>query len=253
MARAGQRRAAWMMGVVALCASGCVDPSTDGHADGGSGRCATCHMPDYAEARGHVGKKPTTCGVCHSSEGWTPHVLRHRWALTGAHAEADCVDCHHGATPTFEGTKRVCVGCHLDTFQTETFPDHLGYPHECEQCHTTAAWLPATWNGRPIDAAEHAARVNGRAWAEPVSPADATPDAGVRTDGGAHVLRRVVTPRRPTRTRPQVSDLPAGAVTTPSTVEISPPPPPPPTTTVPPPPRIPPVVPDTVTSASRRR
>ena len=111
-----------------LSVSACSDMHAGADVDGGSGACATCHMPEYLGARRHAGVKPTTCGVCHSRERWTPHIEQHRWPLTGAHAEVDCVKCHTGAAPKYEDTASECVDCHLDTFEYETFAEHLAPP-----------------------------------------------------------------------------------------------------------------------------
>lgn len=230
-----------------LSLSACSDTHAGADVDGGSGACATCHMPEYLGARRHAGVKPTTCGVCHSRERWTPHIKQHRWPLTGAHAEVDCVKCHTGAAPKYEDTASECVDCHLDTFEHETFTEHLGYSRECARCHTTTAWLPATWNGRAIDPAEHAARVSGHAWVPPVVAPVEAPDAGVPPDAGARRRPRVVAPRRP---RP----VPAPGVD-PATSGLPEPVTPDPVTPAPvtPPPRPTPVTPDVTTGASRRR
>jgi len=153
--------------VATLGTLACADQGDRGTRDAGSGRCAECHMPDYLDAPSHAGSNPTTCAVCHTSERWSPDVMRHRWRLTGAHERARCLACHVGTPPVFEGTGDQCVDCHLDAFARNTFPDHLRYSKRCEQCHTSERWMPATWNGRSIDAAEHAARINGQAWVAP--------------------------------------------------------------------------------------
>ena len=227
--------------------SACSDTHAGADVDGGSGQCATCHMPAYLGARRHAGVKPTTCGVCHTQGAWTPHVKRHGWPLTGAHAEVECFKCHTGATPKYEDTASECVACHLDTFERETFAEHLGYSRECARCHTTTAWLPATWNGRAIDPAEHAARVSGRAWTPPVVAPVEAPDAGVPPDAGAHRRPRVVAPRRPRPVPPPGVDPVTGGLPEPVTPEPVTP------DLITPPPRPTPVTPDVTTSASRRR
>ena len=257
--RSGSFARAMLAAIAAICtaalsALGCSGQSGHEDADAGSGRCAQCHMPDYLDAPHHVGVKPTTCGVCHASERWTPTVKRHRWALTGAHARTKCFACHVGTPPKFEDTGDACVDCHLDTLEQHTFPEHLGYPRQCEHCHSTVAWLPATWNGRAIDAAEHEARVRGEAWVAPSAPVAETPDAGMPVDAGSPRARRVVVRRprpRPTSptepTTPPTPPIGEPWLPTPTPVQPQPVPRPAPVT---PAPRPAPV--DTTTSASRR-
>src|SRR5439155_23471531 len=48
--------------------------------------CANCHMPEYKAAKGHVGARPTTCGICHAKNDWEPSRLEHPVPLLGAHA-----------------------------------------------------------------------------------------------------------------------------------------------------------------------
>jgi hypothetical protein len=104
--------------------------------------CASCHMAEFQSAHGHVGKRPTKCAVCHTSDAWHPRkVLDHRWPLTGAHAKANCFDCHKGDPAVFEGTPKACVGCHQADY--DKAPGHAGRrPTTCQDCHGTTAWKP---------------------------------------------------------------------------------------------------------------
>ena len=134
--------------------------------------CVTCHMPEYRATKHppHAGVKPTTCGVCHTQDGWSPSVLVHEWPLTGAHVKLDCFACHKGTPTVFRGTPGKCVGCHRDDFDRSDFPGHADFPTTCADCHTTTKWKPAT---KP---SQHA-----------VTPPAATASAAGSTDGGAHV------------------------------------------------------------------
>jgi hypothetical protein len=58
--------------------------------------------------------------------------------LTGRHAALACSDCH--ARGAYRGTARQCAECHADV----TPADH--YPGACDSCHSTAAWMPATFD-----------------------------------------------------------------------------------------------------------
>ena len=69
--------------LVAIASSVIVACAGDGANDDafeGSAACAKCHMPEYQSARDHPGKKPTTCGKCHSQSTW--HGARD--VITGA-------------------------------------------------------------------------------------------------------------------------------------------------------------------------
>jgi hypothetical protein len=109
-----------------------------------TGRCASCH-PDHA-------------GTDFSVVSWTPDSLSrfdHRRAgyqLDGAHQDLKCDQCHTqanrvgraarlapaGAKPTWWiGLEPSCASCHEDV--------HRGrIKAACTDCHTTAAWAPAT-------------------------------------------------------------------------------------------------------------
>jgi hypothetical protein len=42
----------------------------------------------------------------------------------------------------------ACFGCHGKDYQTATNPNHVvgGFPQDCSLCHTTTAWMPASFN-----------------------------------------------------------------------------------------------------------
>jgi hypothetical protein len=107
--------------------------------------CYSCHAADYQIAPGHVTNSfPQSCQQCHSIAGWLPARYDHtNFPLTGAHTGLDCTRCHTGGT--FEPLPSDCYSCHAADYQTA--PDHaaLAFPHTCQQCHTTSAWLPSTF------------------------------------------------------------------------------------------------------------
>ena len=129
------------------------------HKNGAAGRfeglstdCISCHATDFAtpnfdhRAMGF----PTTCTACHSMDSWLgakfDHLRFTGFALTGMHATLDCTACHVGGK--FKGTPATCFGCHAKDFNGTTNPPHVqaGFPHDCATCHTTAAWIPATFD-----------------------------------------------------------------------------------------------------------
>ncbi len=138
--------------------------------------CASCHLRDFDEVTTplHVGKKPTTCANCHVQTGWHRTRLMHPgWDLTGKHAKAACFYCHEGAPPVFEGTTKLCFGCHEPELKKVTSPDHAGFAKTCEDCHSTDAWKPAKAEQHlepeppPIDAGAPAATPSAAPSAHP--------------------------------------------------------------------------------------
>lgn len=101
--------------------------------------CAGCHTKDDA----HKGQFGSGCGTCHTTQGWLPATFDHsltKFPLTGAHAVLACTKCHTNAVFTVLPTN--CVSCHPDP----TYHAGLFTGMTCDQCHTTAAWIPATFN-----------------------------------------------------------------------------------------------------------
>ena len=115
-----------------------------------SERCASCHLAEFqAVSRPpHPGVRPTTCGVCHLATSWHPFTLRHAWPLEGAHAKANCFDCHRGEPRQFEGTSKLCVSCHQkEKAEADTHvAHHPSFGEGCESCHGTSTWKPILTN-----------------------------------------------------------------------------------------------------------
>jgi hypothetical protein len=132
-----------------------------------STECYSCHAQDFQKTTGpsHVsaGFSPS-CQECHDMNTWFnvkfDHMKFTGFALTGMHATLQCTACHVGGR--FKGTPADCVGCHMPDYQKTNNPPHaaLGMPQTCQNCHTTAAWVPATFDhnlvGFPLTGA-HAA------------------------------------------------------------------------------------------------
>jgi hypothetical protein len=102
--------------------------------------CYSCHHQDDP----HDLVYGAGCIECHSTEGWTPADFDHNlsaFKLDGAHIHVPCESCH--TNQIFKGTPSTCISCHAE-------PDvHAGrFGADCASCHTTAAWTPASYNGR---------------------------------------------------------------------------------------------------------
>jgi hypothetical protein len=112
-----------------------------------SKQCADCH------ADLHRGKMGSNCEQCHSVRGWQVSLdairnHQNRFPLIGAHALADCEECHTGAaTGQFKGLSTACISCHQKDFQTPLFPHAaLQFATTCQTCHTMDSWIGATFD-----------------------------------------------------------------------------------------------------------
>ena len=124
--------------------------------------CALCHQADLARAASpdHIAAGwIDDCQRCHTPRAdWRGAGFSHAiFPLTGAHAVADCSDCHQGNV--FRGTPRDCFACHADDYAAAGDPNHVvgGFPTDCQLCHTTEAWEGAFFQHTffPIDSGPH--------------------------------------------------------------------------------------------------
>jgi len=100
----------------------------------------------WEKSRGPVvphDKFPADCSLCHEAGGW--HKIREDFvfdhkketgvALTGAHADGQCLRCHNDRGPVANFARRGCRGCHDDVHRGT-----MGV--RCETCHSENDWLP---------------------------------------------------------------------------------------------------------------
>ncbi len=112
--------------------------------------CVTCHQGNLAQATEpdhRVEGWVMDCDRCHIPTAWTGAAFNHGlFPLTGAHASLACSACHAGGV--YSGLPRDCYSCHSDAYNSTTNPDHvaLNFPTQCQNCHSTVAWIPATFN-----------------------------------------------------------------------------------------------------------
>ncbi len=115
--------------------------------------CIGCHLADVnktTDPNHNAAGFPQDCSLCHSTVNWLGATFNHntatKFALTGAHAQAACAQCH--INNVFAGTPAQCSGCHLPDFNKAANPNHVasGFPQTCDTCHTTAAWQPANFD-----------------------------------------------------------------------------------------------------------
>ena len=128
------------------------------HSAGYSGTptaCVACHQTNYDNTTdpNHAASQfPTECAVCHTTAAWQPADFDHNltaFPLTGAHTSADCLACH---STGYSGTPTACVACHQNDYDNTNDPNHLAsnFPVSCQNCHTTNAWEPSTWDHNPL-------------------------------------------------------------------------------------------------------
>jgi hypothetical protein len=107
--------------------------------------CETCHAsPHKNQFSAQLLKK--TCTECHVTTGWYNMKngkgfdhSKTRFPLTGAHAHADCNECHGSqGKKVFKFNSpelKFCVSCHQDIHKNQ-FSDKMK-TQNCTQCHTT--------------------------------------------------------------------------------------------------------------------
>jgi len=118
----------------------CAACHTNGTNVGAPTTCVGCHA---AKDR-HKGALGKDCAACHKATTWADVSFDHTTAaypLTGAHLGVTCQRCHVGGV--YKGTSTTCAACH-----TKTKPASHGgaFGTNCGSCHTTKAWLPATFD-----------------------------------------------------------------------------------------------------------
>lgn len=110
--------------------------------------CQSCHTTDlmtalpqtcvgcHAEQDVHDGLLGESCGSCHSQTEWMnpgfEHFSQTGFALTGAHSQMQCADCH--AESVTAALPTDCAGCHTP----DPHRDQLG--SQCHDCHNDVAW-----------------------------------------------------------------------------------------------------------------
>ncbi len=134
--------------LVQLGATGCTGAGNSTHEPGvvRQAQCMSCHESERESAVNPPHQTlPTSCQDCHSERQWVPaeFAMGHSWPLEGEHARTLCTSCHVGEPPLYQGTPKLCIGCHQDDYDRSPEPGHDGFPTSCEGCHSTEAWVPA--------------------------------------------------------------------------------------------------------------
>ena len=114
--------------------------------------CSSCHISTYQKTTNpnHIAVGfPTDCSLCHGTTNWLSATFDHSttgWGLTGAHTTLGCSSCHGAVMLTSANT--ACASCHLKNYNSTTNPNHVtaAFPQQCEICHSTTVWQPATFD-----------------------------------------------------------------------------------------------------------
>ncbi len=134
--------------------SNCFDCHNSGGFEGLTQDCFTCHKQDFNSTTdpNHITSNfPNDCKQCHTTNpGWKPASFKvhdQYYALLGAHKtiENDCAKCH---TTGYKNTPTDCYSCHKTNFDATNDPVHTsaGFGTDCESCHNSTAWKPATFD-----------------------------------------------------------------------------------------------------------
>ncbi len=119
-------------------------------------QCQGCHLDVHA-GQFEAQVKAGGCQACHSQETFTPARFDHqrdaRFALEGAHAQAQCGACHPtqrvGGRPMvrYRPLETACQGCHADPHAGQFGRGEGGT--DCARCHTSTAFTPAHFQHQP--------------------------------------------------------------------------------------------------------
>ncbi|TNE62313.1 MAG: hypothetical protein EP344_05020, partial [Bacteroidetes bacterium] len=115
-----------------------------------SSACVSCHTDVHQQTVG------MDCARCHTTNNWlidniTELHIDNGFPLLGAHASANCIDCHTSESNLrFDRIGNDCINCHLDDYQGTTSPNHpqAGFSTNCADCHDPAQ---NGWNTTLVD------------------------------------------------------------------------------------------------------
>ena len=121
----------------------CHPRSISGDFRGAPVECHLCHQEEARLAQpSHVNNGwVRDCDDCHDVGDWRAIGFNHStYPLLGAHAVADCNQCHVGGR--IAGTPTDCFSCHQSDYVNSLNPSHVvgGFPTDCSQCHDTNDW-----------------------------------------------------------------------------------------------------------------
>jgi hypothetical protein len=93
--------------------------------------CIDCHLEDDT----HEGRFNEDCASCHNPVDWNEWLFDHgtqtSFALSGAHLEVLCDDCHRQPLAAMEKLNGRCGDCHRSD---DVHDGEFGY--DCGRCHS---------------------------------------------------------------------------------------------------------------------
>ncbi|MFN8580349.1 MAG: cytochrome c3 family protein [Gemmatimonadaceae bacterium] len=132
----------------------CIQCHGDKTYKGRSMECVSCHQGAYDKtvspkhvAAGFNTRAARTCHTTVQRKGAPfDHNAQTKFALTGAHRAATCVQCH--ADDVYRGKSMLCVSCHQTDYNASKIPPHAsaGFHHLRASCHTTVQWKGAAFD-----------------------------------------------------------------------------------------------------------
>jgi len=112
--------------------------------------CVACHTDMHQQTVG------SDCATCHTPKSWLVENITRmhqesRFPLMGAHATADCFQCHASASLLrFDPLGTDCYDCHQIDYQRAKEPEHVNdadFSTDCVLCHAMNAFA---WKGAGI-------------------------------------------------------------------------------------------------------
>ena len=125
----------------------CADCHPQGDQKFDPATCAACHTQMGATfMQTHIQDFSGNCLACHTGLDPYDKTFDHnavQYQLTGKHAQVPCGQCHIHASSLAElkSTPQDCNSCH-----GKQDPHQGRFGSDCSLCHTTTAWLPATFD-----------------------------------------------------------------------------------------------------------
>lgn len=112
--------------------------------------CISCHTDVHEQTVGN------DCARCHTPQSWlvsntTQLHQESRFPLLGAHATADCFQCHESASLLqFNPLGIDCFDCHKLDYEQAKEPDHVGgdFSTDCMECHAVNSF---SWKGAGLN------------------------------------------------------------------------------------------------------
>ena len=130
----------------------CKDCHTNNQYSTLSTNCIDCHRSDFSGTTNPnhaTGGFPQNCMMCHTTTVWKPASFDHsttKFVLTGVHATLQCQSCH--VNDNYHVVYSSCYQCHSSDFTAATNPNHTSgnFSQNCQTCHSTIGWKPATFD-----------------------------------------------------------------------------------------------------------